>query len=94
MPGKQLLIRRNDRELLALDEALTRLQVADPAVAELVSLRCFSGLTIREAADDLGLTYEGYLDLLAQKDLPATAAVTRPEALESLRRSARRIGQC
>jgi len=44
-------------------------------------------LTIREAAQDLGLTYEGYLDLLAQKGLPATAGVTRPEVLDAVRRS-------
>lgn len=47
-------------------------------------------ITIREAARDLGLTYEGYLDLLAQKGLPATAAVTKPEVLDAVRRSIRR----
>lgn len=43
-------------DLLALDEALTRLQQTDAAVAELVSLRCFSGLTIAETADVLGIS--------------------------------------
>jgi RNA polymerase sigma factor (sigma-70 family) len=43
-------------DLLALDEALTRLQKTDAAVAELVSLRCFSGLTIAETAEVLGIS--------------------------------------
>lgn len=42
-------------DLLALDEALTRLQETDAAVAELVALRCFSGFTIPQAAELLGI---------------------------------------
>jgi RNA polymerase sigma factor (TIGR02999 family) len=38
-------------DLLALDEALTRLAVREPAKAELVKLRYFAGLSIDEAAD-------------------------------------------
>jgi len=38
-------------DLLALDEALTRLAAREPAKAELVKLRYFAGLTIDEAAD-------------------------------------------
>ena len=38
-------------ELLALDEALTRLAAREPAKAELVKLRYFGGLSIDEAAD-------------------------------------------
>lgn len=37
-------------DLLALDEALTRLADQDPAKAELVKLRYFAGLSIEEAA--------------------------------------------
>jgi RNA polymerase sigma factor (TIGR02999 family) len=37
-------------DLLALDEALTRLGAAEPEVAELVKLRYFAGLTIPQAA--------------------------------------------
>jgi RNA polymerase sigma factor (TIGR02999 family) len=37
-------------EFLALDEALTRLSVREPAKAELVKLRYFAGLSIEEAA--------------------------------------------
>lgn len=43
-------------DLLALDEALGKLAVADPQVAELVKLRYFAGLTIREAAECLGIS--------------------------------------
>src|SRR3954462_15651902 len=43
-------------ELLALDEALTRLAVADPRRAELVRLRYFAGLTLEQAAGLLGIS--------------------------------------
>jgi RNA polymerase sigma factor (TIGR02999 family) len=42
-------------DLLALDEALTRLAEADPIAAELVKLRYFAGMTIPQAADALGI---------------------------------------
>jgi RNA polymerase sigma factor (TIGR02999 family) len=38
-------------DLLALDQALTRLAAREPAKAELVKLRYFAGLSIDEAAD-------------------------------------------
>jgi RNA polymerase sigma factor (TIGR02999 family) len=44
-----------DLDLLALDEALERLAILSPRKAELVKLRFFAGLTIREAADALGI---------------------------------------
>ena len=37
-------------DLLALDEALTRLSAVDPDAADLVKLRIFAGLTIDEIA--------------------------------------------
>jgi RNA polymerase sigma factor (TIGR02999 family) len=43
-------------DLLALDEALTRLAVEEPAKAELVKLRFFGGLTIPQAAEVLGIS--------------------------------------
>ena len=43
-------------DLLALDEALTRLAAAEPQAAELVHLRHFAGQTMGEAADLLGLS--------------------------------------
>jgi RNA polymerase sigma factor (TIGR02999 family) len=43
-------------DLLALDEALDRLAVADPIAAKLVTLRYFSGLTIPQAAEVLAIS--------------------------------------
>src|SRR6185295_7973808 len=43
-------------DLLALDEALTRLATEDPAKAELVKLRYFAGLSIEEAARALNIS--------------------------------------
>jgi RNA polymerase sigma factor (TIGR02999 family) len=42
-------------QLLALDEALDRLNSVDPAVAALVRLRYFAGLTIPQSAAALGV---------------------------------------
>ncbi|AWM36407.1 RNA polymerase sigma factor SigL [Gemmata obscuriglobus] len=42
-------------ELIALDEALTALTAAEPKVGELVQLRYFGGLTLKEAAAVLGI---------------------------------------
>jgi RNA polymerase sigma factor (TIGR02999 family) len=43
-------------ELIALDEALQRLQADDPTKAELVKLRFFAGLTVEQAAESLGIS--------------------------------------
>jgi RNA polymerase sigma factor (TIGR02999 family) len=43
-------------DLLALDEALTRLAAVEPQAAELVRLRYFAGQTMSDAADLLGLS--------------------------------------
>jgi RNA polymerase sigma factor (TIGR02999 family) len=43
-------------DLIALDEALERLVEHDPQSAELVKLRYFAGLTIRQAAELLGMS--------------------------------------
>lgn len=43
-------------ELLALDEALTRLTEHDPGAAELVKLRYFSGLTLEQVAQMKGVS--------------------------------------
>jgi RNA polymerase sigma factor (TIGR02999 family) len=42
-------------ELLAVDEALARLEVGDPDAAALVKLRYYAGLTMPEAAAALGI---------------------------------------
>src|SRR5436305_952810 len=46
---------QTDDDLLALDEALTRLAATDPAAARLVELRYFAGLTMPQAAEALGV---------------------------------------
>ncbi|HEX4610459.1 MAG TPA: sigma-70 family RNA polymerase sigma factor [Urbifossiella sp.] len=43
-------------DLIALDAALTRLSVEDPQAARLVELRHFSGLTVPDAAQVLGIS--------------------------------------
>jgi RNA polymerase sigma factor (TIGR02999 family) len=43
-------------DLLALDEALTALEAADPQAALLVRLRYFAGLTVPQAAEVLGVS--------------------------------------
>jgi RNA polymerase sigma factor (TIGR02999 family) len=45
-----------DDELLALDEALTRLAESEPRAAELVKLCYFVGLTQEQAAKELGVS--------------------------------------
>jgi len=41
-------------ELLALDQSLARLEALDPRMAQVVKLRCFVGMSIRETADAMG----------------------------------------
>ena len=43
-------------DIIALDEALTKLAGNEPAVADLVKLRYFAGLTIEQAAEALGIS--------------------------------------
>ena len=47
---------RSPDDLLALDEALTRLAALNPVRAELVQLRYFAGLTMAESAETLGIS--------------------------------------
>ena len=48
-------VEQSPDDLLALDEALTKLAQEDPVCAELVNLRLFTGLGLGEAADTLGI---------------------------------------
>jgi len=43
-------------ELLALDEALSRLELLDPRLARTVELRFFGGLSVEETAEALGVS--------------------------------------
>ena len=42
-------------ELMALDESLQRFEEAEPKIAELVRLRFFTGLTLKQAARQIGV---------------------------------------
>jgi RNA polymerase sigma factor (TIGR02999 family) len=46
---------QRDEELLAIDEALTRLSEEDFDAARLIQLRCFAGLSIEDAAEAVGI---------------------------------------
>jgi RNA polymerase sigma factor (TIGR02999 family) len=46
----------NATEILALDDAITRLQADDEAAADIVRLRFFAGLTVEQTAAALGLS--------------------------------------
>jgi RNA polymerase sigma factor (TIGR02999 family) len=52
----QIAAPRTAHDLLALDEALTKLAATEPQVAELVKLRYFAGLTNPQAASYLGIS--------------------------------------
>jgi RNA polymerase sigma factor (TIGR02999 family) len=43
-------------DLIALDDALTRLATVEPDVASIVNLRYFAGLTVEQAAHALGIS--------------------------------------
>lgn len=56
MDEAQALAPERDPELLALDEALTRLEQFDERKARVLELRFFGGLTLEEAAEALGVS--------------------------------------
>jgi RNA polymerase sigma factor (TIGR02999 family) len=51
----ELALDSSDEQLIALDEALALLAVEDPSAAQLVNLRFFAGLTLKDSAASLGL---------------------------------------
>jgi RNA polymerase sigma factor (TIGR02999 family) len=64
-PNEQVLVRLSDidaaavvrdDDLVALDEALSRLDQIDPRAGRVVELRFFGGLSEREAADAIGIS--------------------------------------
>ena len=52
----ELPTRMQAEELIALDEALQKLQQQDPLKARLVTIRFFGGLTIEQASEVLGIS--------------------------------------
>ena len=55
LDGLELAASERSEDLLALDEALGQLAQVDPQAAQLVQLRYFGGVTIRQAAEILGV---------------------------------------
>ena len=53
---QDLAVRETPEEILALDEALTKLAQEDPPAAQVVKLHFFAGLSIEEAATALGIS--------------------------------------
>lgn len=51
-----IAIEGTDVDLIALDEALTRLAAMDREIAEIVELRFFGGLSVEETAQSLGIS--------------------------------------
>jgi RNA polymerase sigma-70 factor, ECF subfamily len=66
-------------EVLALDEALNRLAGFDPRGSEVVQYRFFSGLTLEETADALGVSLK-----TVQRDWMAARAWLRSEIAREL----------
>jgi len=55
LPDLALALPIDTDDFLAVDEALTQLELRDRLAAQLVKLRFFAGLTMNQAADALGL---------------------------------------
>jgi RNA polymerase sigma factor (TIGR02999 family) len=51
----EIALDTDEEQLISIDEALAQLAAEDPGAAQLVNLRFFAGLTLKEAADSLGL---------------------------------------
>jgi len=56
LESDHLAVPQVEDELVALDDALSRLAVEHPKLAELVQLRYFGGLKLAESADVLGVS--------------------------------------
>ncbi len=69
------------------DEWLSKAE-AKAKEAAILALQQEGVLTIREAAQALGLGYEEYLALLAERNLPATCDATDPDLRFELLRKA------
>jgi RNA polymerase sigma factor (TIGR02999 family) len=56
LEGQDVPVRPLPDEIVALDEALTRLSAEDPKAAQIVQLHFFAGLSIEQAAEALGVS--------------------------------------
>jgi RNA polymerase sigma factor (TIGR02999 family) len=53
----QTALETNDEQLVALDEAIEKLAADDPLCAQIVKVRFFAGLSLRETAESLALAH-------------------------------------
>jgi RNA polymerase sigma factor (TIGR02999 family) len=81
--GKRFELAEDDRvavpqsdTLLAIDEALGKLEAEDPASADVARLRLFAGLSVDETADTLGVSRATAFRDWAYARAWLTAAVT------------------
>ena len=56
LDAKIALRRKPDLDVVALDDALHKLEALDPQQARIIEMRFFSGLSIEETANVLGLS--------------------------------------
>lgn len=56
LAGIEIAVPESSEDLVALDEALSRLEAIDPAKAQLVKLRYFAGLTMEQVAVAQGIS--------------------------------------
>jgi RNA polymerase sigma factor (TIGR02999 family) len=56
LEGLDIVDERSDVDLIELDNALAALNIRDPRLAKLVELRFFTGLSIEQTADVLGIS--------------------------------------
>jgi RNA polymerase sigma factor (TIGR02999 family) len=77
---QELAGRQHDQKLLALDEALAKLEQQHSQKAQVVKLRYFAGLSIKEAAEALGIStatadrYWAYARAWLQREMTAADA--------------------
>ena len=70
-------------DLVAVDEALTRLEQTDPRKAQVVSLRYFAGLSVEETANALDLSRRPSRTSGSSRGRGCTGARADPEAARS-----------
>jgi predicted HTH domain antitoxin len=70
-----------------VSDKAARFAEAKAREAAVIALQQEGELTIREAAEELGLSYEGYLNLLASRELPISKEASDQTAIDELRQA-------
>lgn len=75
----ELASQGNDEQILAVDDAITRLEQSHPDLAELVRLRFFAGLSVEDSAKALGTSVRTvHRDWTAARALLASLLAAEP----------------